>query len=127
MNKTNQTNQTDFSYEEPIFSDLNVELPIEPKPVVPVIKKSNKKKLIIIGLAVFFLLIILVIVISKFKKVPVEVIDEEESTVIIKDLGPLEQRIQNARIDLEIADPSNQDLTYPPVDMELRIDIKKKR
>jgi len=84
MNKLEQTNQTDFSYEEPIFSDFNVELPVEPKPVVPEIKNSKKKKFIIIGLAIFFLILVLVIVIIKLKKSPVEITKDKESEVITK-------------------------------------------
>ncbi|MBU0974907.1 hypothetical protein KKD03_04370 [Patescibacteria group bacterium] len=127
MSKFEQTNQTEFSYEEPIFSGLNVDLPVEPKQVEPLTNKSKKKKLIIIGAVVFFLAIILLIVIIKSKKPQVEIVGEEEFEIITRDLGPFEERIRNARIDLEIADPSNQDLTFPPVDMELRIDKKERR
>ncbi len=127
MSKFEQTNQTEFAYEEPIFSGLNVEMPVEPKPVVPETKKSKKKLFIIIGIVVFVLILILVVVASKLKKPPVEVVDEEKAEVIAKDFGPFEERIKNARIDLEVADPSNQDLTYPPVNMKLRIDVKERR
>ena len=44
MNNFKDINQTNFAFEEPIFSDTNVELPIEEKPIKQVSKKSNKKR-----------------------------------------------------------------------------------
>lgn len=125
MNKFEEINQTQFSFEEPLSSDINVDLPLVNQPIKP-IAKNNKKKFMIIGVVAFVILIILLVIILKYKKKPIIEVTEVNKTEVTNVLGPLEMRIENARIDLEIADPSNQDLTFPPVDMKLRIDKKEK-
>ena len=127
MNNFEETSQTNFSFEEPISSNLNVDMPVYEKPVEDISnKKNNKKKMIIIGvIIIFFILLILVVAIKLRKKPTVELIVDEPDSVS-RNLGPLEERIENARMELEIADPSNQDLTFPPVDMELRLDKKER-
>ncbi|MCB9812933.1 MAG: hypothetical protein H6772_00865 [Pseudomonadales bacterium] len=125
MNNSQEDNQTQFAFEEPIFQDLNVELPVEPTPIDQNPKKSIKF-FIIIGLVVLTLLILFVIVMLRSKKKTPENIFENIQQEVIKNFGPLEQRIENARIDLDAADPANQDLTFPPVDMGLRLDKKEK-
>ncbi|MBP7740833.1 hypothetical protein KA089_01465 [Candidatus Woesebacteria bacterium] len=127
MSKFENNNQTQFSFEEPFETDVNVEIPVTSKPVVEKSQKSNKKKYIIIVAVVFLLLLLVLILKLNSRKKPVTEIEEEQQAQEVKDLGPIEQRIQNAREDLEIADPSRQDLTFPPVDFELRIDPPVKR
>ncbi len=124
----NQTpvNQTQFSFEEPIFQDAQVyvdeTLPLEEKP-------NNKKKFLIIGIGVFvFILILLVIVITlikgKGKEVEPEALKREIEAS--KELDPIEERVEDARVLLDLADPTKQDLSFPPVDLKIRLDKKEK-
>ena len=126
MNSFEEVNQTRFSVEEPIFTDFNVEVPVDESN--PEQKKPNKrKKVLIIGGIVFFVIMLLLIVFtSRGGPVDIPIFEPEETPVVVSD-DPFEVRINNARLDLEIADPSNQDLTFPPVDMDIRIDKKKRR
>mgnify|MGYP003976639737 CR=1 FL=1 len=126
MNNPKYINQTNFAFEEPIFSDINVDLPIKEKPVEPVVKKSKKKKIIVIGVSSFLFLLILLVAVVKMRKKPETEVVEDNPIKVVRDLSPIEERIENARLELEVADPSNQDLTFPPVDMGLRLDEKKR-
>jgi len=126
MNNFEDINQTNFAFEEPIFSDTNVELPVEEKLVEPVDPKNTKKKKIIIGVTVFFVFLLILIVMVKLKKKPKIETAPEEPAKVMKDLSPLEERIENVRLELDAADPANQDLTFPPVNMKLRLDEKKR-
>lgn len=127
MSKFENNNQTQFSFEEPFENDVNVEIPVAPKPVVEGSQGSKKKKIIIISVVVLVLLLIILFIKLNSRKKPVVETEEEQQAQEVKDLGPIEQRIKNAKDDLKIADPSRQDLTYPPVDFKLRIDPPVKR
>jgi len=41
-------------------------------------------------------------------------------------LTPLQKRIEDARELLDLADPSKQDLAFPPIDLTIRLDKKVK-
>ncbi len=124
--KQNSINQTQFSFEEPIFENSAVY--VEEKPVEePTEKPQNKKKIIGIAIVGIVLILISVIVlISSMRNKTEEVIETEPEAVVTKELGPLQKRIEDARELLDLADPSKQDLAFPPVNMGIRIDPKEK-
>lgn len=124
--KQSSINQTQFSFEEPIFENSAVYA--EEKPVEePTEKPQNKKK--IIGIAVVgvvLILIAIIAIISSMRNKTEEVIETEPEAVVTKELGPLQKRIEDARELLDLADPSKQDLAFPPVNMGIRLDPKEK-
>lgn len=124
--KQSSINQTQFSFEEPIFEDSAVyteEKPLEE----PTEKPKKNKKLIVIAIAGIVLILISVIVlISSMRNKTVEVVETEPEAVVTKELGPLQKRIEDARELLDLADPSKQDLAFPPVNMGIRLDPKEK-
>lgn len=127
MNNFEDANQTRFSVEEPIFTDFNVEMPVDESQQEQNKKPNKRKKILIIGGVVFFLVIILLLVLTRGKSpVQIPIFEPEETPTVVSD-DPFVVRIENAKLDLEIADPANQDLTFPPVDMDIRIDEKKRR
>lgn len=119
-------NQTQFSFEEPIFENQAVYM--EDKPEDPDQKAKDKKKKIIIGAVLGILLIIIaILLLLVINRKPAETIQEEVANeVVTKELGPLQKRIEDARELLELADPSKQDLAFPPIDLEIRLDKKEK-
>lgn len=125
MNDDQQINQTQFAFEEPIYEDRNVEMPVE-KPVEndPTEKKEVKRKqkafLAIVILLIFVSALIILITNGK-ETVEEAVVNDPEK--IEEELSPLMIRIEKLRVELEEADPTKQDLVFPPVDMELRLDL----
>lgn len=120
-------NQTQFSFEEPIFE--NTAIYKEDKPPENLDKKAKNKKMlvIIIGVVSFiFILIFLVVAQSLTKKNIVQVEPEEDIITVTKELSPLQKRIDDARELLDLADPTKQDLAFPPVDMKIRLDSEKR-
>lgn len=117
-------NQTQFSFEEPIFEDPTIYQ--EEKPVVEEVPKKSRKKLyLIIGIGAFALLLILILfILIRMRGGTQEDDPLRRDPVAPEDLGPLEQRIEESRQLLEDADPTKQDLSYPPINFSLRLDPK---
>lgn len=119
-------NQTQFSFEEPIFENETVYREDKPEDLEQK-PKSKKKLFIIIGIVGFiFIILLLVLVMAMRGKGTTQQVDEDTDPVISKELGPIQQRIEDSRELLDIADPAKQDLAFPPVDLELRLDPKEK-
>lgn len=119
-------NQTQFSFEEPIFENETVYREDKPEDLEQK-PKSRKKLFIIIGVVGFiFIILLLVLVIAMRGRGSTQEVGEDISPVVTKELGPIQQRIEDSRELLDIADPAKQDLAFPPVDLELRLDPKEK-
>lgn len=120
-------NQTQFSFEEPIFEDTAVyaeEKPVEdaaPKP-----KKSKKIVVIAIVGGIVLILGLLILIIVSMRNGVEEIVETEPEVIVPQELSPLQKRIEDARELLELADPSKQDLAFPPVNMEIRLDQKER-
>lgn len=124
MNENQSINQTQFSFEEPIFE--NQASYSEEKPVDENLdkKKGKKKRLILVGIGIFIVLLSLIILLARNGNGMIEEIIEPPMQEVPRELSPLQLRIEDARELLELADPSKQDLAFPPVDLNLRLDPK---
>lgn len=129
MNEQTPVNQTQFSFEEPIFENTQVYID-ESKPSSPQ-TPNNKKKYIFIGVGICLFVLVLVFLILVFilrRNLVTEDGDSQiRETKSATQLGPIEQRIEDARVLLNTADPTKQDLSFPPVDLNLRLDKKEDR
>lgn len=124
MNENQSINQTQFSFEEPIFE--NQASYSEEKPIDENLdkKKGKKKRLILLGIGIFIVLLSLIILLARNGNGMIEEIIEPPMQEVPRELSPLQLRIEDARELLELADPSKQDLAFPPVDLNLRLDPK---
>ncbi len=119
-------NQTQFSFEEPIFENETVYREDKPEDLEQK-PKSRKKLFIIIGVIGFiFIILLLVLVMAMRGRGSTQEVGEDTNPVVANELGPIQQRIEDSRELLDIADPAKQDLAFPPVDLELRLDPKVK-
>ena len=127
MNEQTPVNQTQFSFEEPIFENTQVYVD-ESQPILPQTPK-NKKKFIFIGIGLFFLVLVVltIVLIIRGNSVAQDGETQIKETKTTIELGPIEQRIEDARVLLNTADPTKQDLSFPPVDLNLRLDKKEDR
>lgn len=123
MNDEILTNQTQFAQEEPIL-----EMPPVPK-VAPVVEeetepKKKPKLLFIAGgaFAVLMVILLLVVVFSRPKKTEVVEKTEPSPTPKLAIDHPLQQRVSNLQQELDAADPSEQTLVFPPIDMTITLD-----
>ena len=128
MNNQDMVNQTQFSFEEPIFEDAQVYADeTQPKEVQPPVNNKKKKILIIAGIVGFlFILLLLLLVVVRARKAVTPTDDPVKQVEETKNDDPIQDRIDDARDLLEEADPTKQDLSFPPVDMDLRLDPKEK-
>ena len=119
------TNQTQFAEEEALFQNVTTpempQAPVEEEPAKP----DPKKKIMLIGGAVFGVMFLLIIILAIVGRKPMveQVIEPSPSPspVIAKD-NPLRERVENLQDELGEADPTNQTLVFPPVDMSIQLD-----
>ena len=124
-------NQTKFSVEEPLFEQMGqMPGPENPEPVVQ--KPLFKQKKFIIALIAIITLLILVMLflvnayINERKRVQEEEPPENVVETPSDPNHPLYQRIKSAQEELKEADPSEQDLVYPTMDYNIRLDPDKR-
>ena len=121
MTEMEQQDQTVFSSTQPLF-DIEPRLPINPEEVPT--KKSKKIVLIgaVIALLIVFILALLILWSLKPKITPDD--DLEASPAPATDLvtDPVFDRLNQLKEDLDQADPTNRDLPFPPVNMEIGFD-----
>lgn len=123
-NQNQPLNQTQFSFEEPIFENP-LQYEEEKPPVVEKSKKSKKKLYITIGIVVtVFLLLILFVIFLRLRNRNDVTETLKRDPAIEQELGPLQRRIEQSRFLLESADPTKEDLSFPPVNFDLRLDPK---
>jgi hypothetical protein len=121
MKKTDTIDQTNFANQEPIYE--------EPADYDEIRKslsffKTKKGKMISILAALFgFFLSLIIILFFVFNKKPLDLVEKEkEPSQEIIQLDPLRTRIKVLADDLDQADPTKQELPFPPVDLSIRID-----
>jgi hypothetical protein len=118
--------QTQFAAEEPLFEQpvkIEAPQPTEAPKVEPSSKKSTKRIAIVGGL-LFFILLIIILLAAALRKPSAPTEEEAEFTSEEEQriMGPFSQRISELENQLELADPSQEDLPFPPVDMEIKLD-----
>lgn len=126
MNETEvPINQTKFSFEEPIFADSAVYTEKKPEQDAAPKPKNNKRVLVVvIGIVLVVLLLLALLMASRMRRGVTQVEEDVSEPVEVQELGPLQKRIEEARELLELADPAKQDLAFPPVDLNIRLDPK---
>lgn len=125
--------QTQFSLEEPLFENV-APLPPEPEkpkeytPKIPWYKQRKLVILAIVGVSILVLLILyLISIIVAASRAPVVSKPEEVLPVEQRPESQLLQRIKITRDELNEADPNQQQLVFPAVDMDLRLDPQQRR
>ena len=121
-NQPTLLNQTSFSEEEPLLekpADYDEKLANRKK-----FFKTKQEKLlkILIFLFSFFLILIIALYFVFKKPKPVEIEKPTEKVEQVQSLDPLRKRIKVLSEDLNEADPTKQELPFPPVDLKIRID-----
>lgn len=122
-------NQTKFSLEEPLFEQTGqIPGPENPEPVVrtPLLKQKKFVIALIAGVTLFVLLVLFMLnaYITAQKKVQDEAPPDSQAQPDNTSNDPLYLRIKSAQQELKDADPSEQDLVYPSMDYNIRIDKK---
>lgn len=120
---TNQDNQTQFSYEKPLF-EAPPPLPVQPD-VISIPWYKQPKYWLLFGVAVVILLLVALTLLSRPQVSTQQPTEEVMASPSPTAVGPLEARINQLRTDLQAADPSKQDLPFPPVDMKLQLSTPK--
>lgn len=121
MTEMEQQDQTLFSSTQPLFdAQLNVADQSEQVP-----SKKPKKIVvlgIVVGLAFIFILVMLAILTAKPKRAVNQ--ESEPSPTPTADLvtDPVFDRLNQLKDDLDHADPTNRDLPFPPVNMQIGFD-----
>jgi hypothetical protein len=124
-------NQTKFSLEEPLFEQMGqIPGPENPEVVVKTPLLKQKKFIIaLIGVVTVLVLVILFVVnayIASQKRVQDQGEPEASPNTAVDTQHPLYQRIMSAQEELKDADPSEQDLIYPTMNYDIRLDGKKR-
>lgn len=123
-------NQTKFSLEEPLFEQMG-QIPGPENPEIKVQTPLLKQKKFIIGLIAVVTLIILLMLylinayISGKKLIQDQAPPEFSAGEELQSTDPLYLRIKSAQAELKEADPSEQDLVYPTMNYDIRLDPEK--
>lgn len=116
-------NQTNFSYEKPLFE--------KPSEFQPEVDESAPKKpwfrtrkgIVILVVGVLVVLFLLIAVLAIFA--PEDMTPGQETPLVTPSpqvvLSPTQQRIKDLQEELEAADPAKQEFPFPPVDMEMKL------
>lgn len=113
-------NQTQFAAEKPLL-EIPVEPPPAPKAEEPVKITRPQWLLPVVG-GVSILLIIILVLAFRNRGEPPSENGPHQPTTSTPVLSPLEQRLEATKVLLQDANPTVQDLPFPPLDMKLRID-----
>ncbi len=129
-NEQNYTNQTEFALEEPLFSPEGTPAPEEERAVVVRQPWWKKKPLLIgaiVGVTVFVLLVLALInaVVTASRRPQVPVVDAPAASDAPAS-DPLYNELLSLEKQLKTANPNQAQFAFPAVDMNLRIDEKRR-
>lgn len=115
------SNQTSFTWEEPLFEAA----PVVSRPQVEVVAPQPwyKKPVIVGGLITLVLLLLLLLLLVSSRRTtqqrPANL--TFPAATIVPTESPMQKKIRELRSGLQAADPSVQTLPFPPVDLELQL------
>lgn len=118
--------QTQFMAESPLYEEVGLDHAPE-KPLSELeIKKRQQKKImrIIIGSVAFLLVIGGIFSFIKFRYGSEEEVSSEIEEVKLDEVivGPFNQRLLELENELELADPNQEELPFPPIDFEISLE-----
>jgi hypothetical protein len=122
-----QLDQTRFSVEEPMFEGLAA-LPVEEKAAavvkVPLLKQKRVIIALIVGTIIFVVLLLVVInaIVAGQRRPQVVEATPLPMSGTPSDAAFLEKKVKALQSELEAADPNKRELTFPSVDLNIRID-----
>lgn len=120
------TNQTQFAENQPLFQSVSVpEVATHHEDDAAQKKPSQKKKIIFIVSIVFGLIFLLLFLVLLLPKKPAEVsqvVASPSPSPVISADNPLRARVENLQTELDAADPQNQSLVFPPINMNIFLD-----
>lgn len=119
------TNQTQFSQDQPLFQNVSVPEMPQPKVEETPATANPRKKLIFIGIGVFvfLFLLLLLVILTRRPAEQARIIEASPSpSPVISADNPLKARVDNLQAELDAADPADQMLVIPPVNMDIYLD-----
>ena len=127
------TNQTQFSQEEPYLErqikdvpkDVVKEAPPKTEEVAPSKPPLSTRMKILISSSGFLVALLLLLLVSSRNGSKTPTIEPEPTimpTAVPAAANPLLDRVESLKAAHDTADPSENDLSFPPVSMDLRLD-----
>jgi hypothetical protein len=118
--------QTQFMAESPLYEEVGLDnAPEKPLSELEIKKRQQKKVMrIIIGLVTFLLVIGGIFAFIKFRYGSEEEASSEIEEVKLDEVivGPFNQRLLELENELELADPNQEELPFPPIDFEISLE-----
>jgi hypothetical protein len=126
MNQDMNLDQTQFVAESPLMKNVEPEEAPASDLSADELKQLQQKKVKrIVIVSIFFLFVILIIFIvvrSRSMREDEEIIESEEIKLTEVVVGPFNQRLLELDNELEIADPNQEDLPFPPINSKISLD-----
>jgi hypothetical protein len=120
--------QTQFAAESPLYESAVLEhlTPEEVSDLENKQAKAKRKRLIIIGVVALVILIIGLVVAITLRSGSEEKLDliTQESEIDKVILGPFNQRLDELVKEVELADPNQEELPFPPINFEISLEDK---
>jgi competence protein ComGC len=118
-------NQTQFATQEPVLESQNQVLEAKNDKEAELPPKKNK--MLIIGVIVMAVLIVILLLLVMFlpsRNKNSEMIKPSPTPVVMDDteVSEYQLEVQQLKTDLETADPSLNDLAFPPVDLTFTLE-----
>ncbi|MBT3249312.1 MAG: hypothetical protein HN846_00245 [Candidatus Pacebacteria bacterium] len=126
MNQDIELNQTQFVAESPLMDNIDPEETLVDDLSVEEQKQLQQKKVkkIVIGSAVFLFILLIIFIVARSRSVreDEEIVENDEIKLTEIVVGPFNQRLLELENELEIADPNQEDLPFPPINSEITLD-----
>ena len=126
MNQDMNLDQTQFVAESPLMKNVEPEEAPASDLSADELKQLQQKKVKrIVIVSIFFLFVILIIFIvvrSRSMREDEEIIEREEIKLTEVVVGPFNQRLLELDNELQIADPNQEDLPFPPINSKISLD-----
>ena len=118
--------QTQFMTESPLLEEVAVDVVAEPVLSAPELKRLQQQKLkkilILVAASLFIALGILALIKLRAKNTQEETLEAEETELTEVVVGSFNQRLSELENELELADPNQEELPFPPIDAEISLE-----